>query len=171
MDLLAAFFFSAFVIKHLKKKEPKESLSIFLKASLVGAGLLSAVYVILVLLGSIYAEQLHNVPPQEMLGFVANIALGAWAAPIICVTVALACLTTAIVLTSLFADFLRKEITGDRINKLAAIMTTLLIAFFTSTLEFAGIARILGPTLEVLYPVLILLTVVSLSNKLFLKTT
>ena len=175
MDLLAAFFFSSFVIKHLKDHSSTQngahSLPIFLKASLVGAGLLSIVYVLLVVLGAIYAPQLANIPPQEMLGFVANAALGTWAAPVVCCTVVLACVTTAIVLTSLFADFLRTEVTQERINHPVALITTLAIAFFTSTLEFSGIAQFLGPILETIYPALILLTVLSIFHKLWGWTT
>lgn len=169
MDLLAAFFFSAFVIKHLKDRHAEETgtLSVFFKSSLVGAGLLSLVYVILVLLGALYAPQLSSVEPQEMLAYIAKASLGEMAAPVVCCAVVLACLTTAIVLTSLFAEFLKKEVTKDKINLSTALVTTLGIAFFTSTLEFSGIARILGPILEAIYPALIVLTVFSIFHKLW----
>lgn len=172
MDLLAAFFFSTFVIRHLQndpsiQKNPQQTLPIFFKSSLLGAGLLSSIYCSLVLLGSMYAPQLASIPPEEMLGFVANQALGQWGAPIVCVAVMLACLTTAIVLTSLFADFLRKEVSKNQISSWLALSTTLLIAFFTSTLEFSGISKILGPILEVTYPALIVLTILSIFHKLW----
>jgi LIVCS family branched-chain amino acid:cation transporter len=170
MDLLAAFFFSAFVIKHLqehKKTTDQNSLPTFFASSVLGAGLLSIIYFLLVLLGAVYAPQLSNVPPQEMLGVVAQAALGKWAAPIVALSVVLACLTTAIVLTSLFADFLRKEVAHKKINPATAIITTLCIAFCTSTLEFSGIAKVLGPILEVIYPALIVLTVLSIFYKLW----
>jgi LIVCS family branched-chain amino acid:cation transporter len=171
MDLLAAFFFSAFVIKHLKDHKSTQSnessLPIFLRASFIGAGLLSAIYFVLVLLGSMYAGDLAQIAPQEMLGFIAKKTLGPWAAPTMCVAVVLACLTTAIVLTTLFADFLKKEISKDKIGNGLSLATTLLIAFFTSTLEFSGIAKILGPILEVIYPALIVLTILSISHKLW----
>ncbi len=174
MDLLAAFFFSAFVIKHLQEGKAAENgntLPIFFQASLIGAGLLSFVYFLLVLLGHLYAPQLAAVPPQEMLGFVAQQSLGPLAAPLVCVTVVLACVTTAIVLASLFADFLRKEVAQDKISNSVALVTTLTIAFFTSTLEFSGIAKILGPILEVVYPALIVLTIYSICHKLWGWTT
>ncbi len=169
MDLLAAFFFSAFVIKHLRdhQTEAKSSLPIFLQSSLIGAGLLSLVYFALVLLGTLYAPQLATVPPQEMLGFVAERALGSWAAPLVALTVALACLTTAIVLTFLFADFFRKEVAKEKIGSSLAHFLTLAAAFATSTLEFSGIAKILGPILEVIYPSLIVLTILGIFHKLW----
>lgn len=169
MDLLAAFFFSSFVIKHLKDRHAEQSgtLSVFFKSSLVGAGLLSVIYVLLVLLGALYAPQLSAIEPQEMLAFIAKASLGNFAAPVVCCAVVFACLTTAIVLTSLFSDFLKKEVTNNKINLSTALATTLGIAFFTSNLQFSGIARILGPILEAIYPALIVLTVLSIFHKLW----
>jgi LIVCS family branched-chain amino acid:cation transporter len=170
MDLLAAFFFSVFVIKQLKRKNtdtPRASLPLFLKSSLVGAGLLAAVYFALVLLGSMYAPLLGNVPPQEMLGFIAEQALGPLAAPVVCVAVILACLTTAIVLASLFSDFLKQEIARGQLPTPIALLTTLIIAFCISTLQFSGIMAFIAPILEFTYPALIVMTVVSIFHKLW----
>lgn len=173
MDLLAAFFFSVFAIRHLQEKKHHEpnhnqhSLSIFFKASMIGAGLLSAIYFALVLLGAMYAPQLANIAPEDMFAHVAQASIGPWAAPVVCCAVILACLTTSIVLTSLFSDFLKKELAKDKIPTSVALITTLGITFFTSTLGFSGIARILGPILEVIYPALIVLTVLSIFHKLW----
>jgi LIVCS family branched-chain amino acid:cation transporter len=172
MDLLAAFFFSQFVIKHLYGKfsadnGEKSVLKHFYKASLIGAGLLSLVYFALVLLGWIYSSQLVGVAPQEMLGMIALESLGAIAAPCVCLAVLFACLTTAIVLASLFADFLRSEITQDKMGSKAALCITLAIGFCVSTFDFAGIARFLGPILEIVYPALIALTVVNIGFKFY----
>lgn len=169
MDLLAAFFFSTFVIRHLQEHKASDgnSLPIFFKASLIGAGLLSAIYFALVVLGSMYAPQLASIPPQEMLGFIAQEALGPWAAPVVCTAIILACLTTAVVLASLFADFLRKEVSKEKIKPAFALVTTLAIAFSISTLEFSGIARIIGPILEIIYPALIVLTLLNIFYKLW----
>ena len=169
MDLLAAFFFSTFVIKHLESQQDKgrRPLSLFLKSSLIGAGLLAVIYFFLVLMGAMYAPELAVVPPQEMLGFIAQKALGPMAAPIVCTAVVLACITTAIVLTSLFADFLKKEVSKDKISSWQSLLVTLVIAFLISTLEFSGIARIVGPILEICYPSLIVLALFSIFQKLW----
>ncbi len=172
MDLLAAFFFSTFVINHLKghktiQDNPHQSLPIFLQSALISASLLALIYFVLVLMGSTYAQELSLVPPQEMLGFIAQKTLGSFAAPVVCATVVLACLTTAIVLTSLFADFLRTEVLKNRIPTAASLAITLGIAFFVSILGFSGVAKIIGPILEVCYPALILLTVLSIFQKLW----
>lgn len=170
MDLVAAFFFSGFVITHLQQartSQESSSLPVFFKSSLIGAGLLSVVYSILVILGSMYAPQLASILSEDMLGYIAQQSLGSWAAPIVSTAVVLACLTTAIVLASLFADFLRIKVTKERISPSLALITTLGISFFISTLEFSGIAKFLGPILEASYPALITLTVVSIFHKLW----
>jgi LIVCS family branched-chain amino acid:cation transporter len=166
MDLLAAFFFSTFLIQHLKKQS-NQSLSVFFKSSLIGAGLLSSIYTLLALLGSAYAKSLTPVPPQKMLGTIAELSLGQWAAPVVAVTIVLACLTTAIILASLAGDFLKDELLKGKISPLLSLSIVLAIAFGVSTLEFSGIAKILGPILEITYPVLIVFTIVSIFNRLW----
>jgi len=172
MDLLAAFFFSQFLINHLNRKFASQSddrsvLSHFYKSSLVGAGILSLVYFALVMLGWIYSPLLAQTPPQEMLSVIAVASLGSMAAPWVCLAVIFACLTTAIVLTSLFADFLRTEISQNKIGNRWALFITLCIGFTVSTFDFAGIAQFLGPILEAIYPALIALTIINIGNKFF----
>lgn len=174
MDLLAAFFFSQFVVAHLHNTMPEGSgehvvLKHFCKASFIGAGILSLVYFALVLLGWIYSPTLADVPPQEMLGVIAMESLGSMAAPWVCVAVIVACLTTAIVLASLFADFIRTEVSQNKLTNVQALIITLTIGFCVSTFDFAGIARFLGPVLEAVYPALIALTVVNIGYKCFGK--
>lgn len=167
MDLLAAFFFSTFVIRHLQTKDEKTSLKVFLRSSFVGASILSFVYVALVFLGHNYSPSLQDKQPQEMLGIISLQALGSFAAPCVSITVILACMTTAIVLTSLFSDFLKNEVSKGKINEKYSLLITLFIGFCVSTLDFAGIAKILGPILEVIYPALIMLTLVNIAGKIW----
>lgn len=172
MDLVASFFFSGFVIKHLYEARSEEQdeaspLKFFLKASLFGAGLLYVVYFALVMLGWLYAPVLIDTPPQEMFGKIAMESLGSMAAPCVCLAVILACLTTAIALTSLFADFLKNEVAQDKIGNKMALLITLAIAFLVSNLDFGGIANFLGPILEAIYPALITLTVINIVCKLY----
>lgn len=167
MDLVAAFFFSAFVVGHLKRSGEKQLLPVFIRSSLVGVGLLASVYISLVGLGAIYSDQLRNVAPQELLGAVAEAALGPWSALILGVAVTLACLTTAITLTTLFADFVRQELMPSKTPPLLSLALTLVIAFTVSTLEFSGIAAFLAPILSTMYPALIVLALCGIAHKLW----
>jgi LIVCS family branched-chain amino acid:cation transporter len=164
MDLLAAFFFSGFVITQLRQKmadagSTYSPLQIFSRAACMAGGLLAAIYAGLVYMGAHYSQLLHDVAPQSMLATIATHTMGSWGGLIVCITFALACYTTAIVLAVLFADFLRKELLQDAIPQWAALLITLAIAFGISTLEFEGIARFLGPLMESIYPFLIVLSI------------
>jgi LIVCS family branched-chain amino acid:cation transporter len=170
MDLLAAVFFSTFIIGHLQSasgegSSEKSSIHTFWKASLIGGGLLTVVYFFLVLLGSIYAQELASIAPQEMFGYIALKTLGPLAAPCMCIAVVLACLTTAVILAALFAEFLRKEICKEKIGNKTSLVVTLLIAFVISTLQFSGIMSFLGPVIEMIYPALIMLAVVNVVHR------
>lgn len=170
MDLLAAFFFSSFVIKHLEedvkvRNENSCFLNIFLKSATLGAGLLAAIYFVLVFLGNKFAYALEGVAPEEMLGTIANQVLGSYSGPVVCAAVILACLTTAVVLATLFAEFIKKEVSVNKLSDGMAMLVTLAIAFGVSTLEFSGIAGFLGPILETIYPALIVLTLINILNK------
>lgn len=171
MDLIAAFFFSSFVLNHLANHETdfggKSKRKIFLQSALLGGTLLSAIYVGLVFLGAIYAFELQNVPAQEMLGIVSQMAIGRLSAPIVCIAVVLACFTTAVVLATLFADFLKTEVARNRISDHVSMGITLIIAFLISTLDFAGIARFLAPILEAIYPALIVLTILNICTEVW----
>lgn len=172
MDLLAAFFFSTFVIQHLEsnselEKNPHQKVRVFFQASCIGALLLGLVYFGLVFLGASYADVLKNVPPQEMLGVVSEQALGTFSTPFVCAAIVLACFTTAVVLTSLFAEFLHDRVTHKKIGLKTSIVITLLIAFVVSTFEFAGIAKFLAPILETVYPALIVMTLLNISSKVW----
>ncbi len=172
MDLVASFFFSGFVIKHLyhatsSRSDESSSLKLFFKASMVGAGFLYLVYFALILLGWLYAPVLSDTPPQEMFGRIALESLGSMAAPCVCLAVIFACLTTAIALTSLFSEFVRSEVAQEKIGNQLALLITLSIAFFVSNLEFSGIANFLEPILETMYPALITLTVINILCKLY----
>ena len=168
MDLVAGFFFSTFVIAYLRRREEGGSfLPIFGQSAAIGGGILALVYISLVLLGAIYAPQLKGVPPQEMLGSVASYALGPLAGPLVCVAIMLACVTTAVVLAKLFAEFLDRELCRGKLGNGVAMALTLIIAYAVSTFEFSGISRFLGPILEVSYPAIIVFTLASIAHKLW----
>lgn len=168
MDLLASFFFSVFVIKHLEsrsKEGEKGHLKVFLQSAAFGGGILAAVYCVLVSLGSMYAGSLATLPPQDMLGYIAMRTLGHMSGPCLCILIVLACFTTAVVLASLFADFIAKDLCKEKLKPRSAMLITLVIGFSVSTLGFSAIAKFLGPLLQIIYPSLIVLTLVNIAHK------
>ncbi|MBA3815226.1 MAG: branched-chain amino acid transport system II carrier protein [Parachlamydiaceae bacterium] len=173
MDLLGAFFFSSVIIASLKKNiEPnapnysKRLMISALQATAIGAGLLALVYVGFSYIASFHGSALKNISSDELISVIAVHVLGPKAAMVACIAVSLACLTTAIALAVVFAEFVQKEISGNKINYSSALIGTLVVTFFVSTLNFTGIAAFLLPILQVCYPGLIVLCLVNIAYKL-----
>lgn len=171
MDLLAAFFFSSTILNILKERlregkiEPKSYFQIAIQASIAGIALLSAVYVGFSYLAAFHAHNVDIVGSEELLGAIAMKIAGPHAGILVCVTIALACLTTAIALIAAFADFTQKEIFKEKASYEQVLIGSLLLTFAISTWEFHGISAFLGPILQICYPGLIALTVLNIAHK------
>jgi LIVCS family branched-chain amino acid:cation transporter len=81
--------------------------------------------------------------------------------------VALACLTTAIALANVFAEYMHRVIFKKKISYPICLTGTLVVNYLMSTLEFTGIMKFLAPILQVCYPALMLLSLLNLTYKLF----
>jgi len=173
MDLLGAFFFSSVIIIGLNAGAPSDApidrslIGTALKASCIGASLLALTYIGFSYIASFHSLALENVSSDELISMISVQVLGSNAAIIACIAVSLACLTTAIALVAVFAEFLHKDITVDKIGYGSSLLLTLVITFFVSTLNFNGIAAFLGPVLQICYPALIVLCIVNILYKLY----
>jgi branched-chain amino acid:cation transporter, LIVCS family len=172
MDLLAAFFFAPVILSAAQLKIEKlnsgERFQFILKASAIGAGLLSLVYICFYYLAASYASSLQGLPADQLLGRIALHILGPYAGLVVCLTVVLACLTTAIALITAFSGFIHREIFKEKSHETIVLLGSVLITYGMACFEFQGISKFLGPILEVSYPVLILLTAYNLIEHLLL---
>ena len=172
MDLMAAFFFSSLVYQKLRLKtgcsiDARGLLGPIFKASLVGAFLLSLVYIGFSYVASNYRNQLMNIPIDQLLGKTGQIILGPYAGLIVCLSIALTCLTTAIALTAISAEFLQKEVFKNKLRYELSLFSVLFVTATVSSLEFNGIVALLAPILEVIYPSLLVLCVFNILYKLY----
>ena len=174
MDLLASFFFCSVVIGALRKisvvdgvVNRKSLMKNALLASSFGALLLAAVYVGMSTVAALHSTTLAGVAPDMLLGTVALEVLGPSAGIVTCLAVVMACLTTAIALAAVFSEFLQQEVLQNKVSYLQALLATLIVTFFMSTLGFGGIFKVLGPIVQVLYPALLLLSLVNIAHKLW----
>lgn len=174
MDLIGAFFFSTVVIICLEndlhpeeKNENKKVMSLAIKASLIGASLLGIIYIGFCYIASFNSLILSDITPDHILGTVAFNVLGSYAGIVTSVAVALACLTTAIALTSVFAEFLQKDILREKCSYPLALIATLVMTFGISMLNFTGIVKLLTPVLQIFYPALIVLSIMNILYKLY----
>lgn len=173
MDLLGAFFFSSVIIvgikSHLKKFDPENPrivIHLTLKSIAIGASLLALVYIGFSYVSSLNSAALTGIPPDQMIGALAIQILGTYAGIVACAAVALACLTTAIALAAVSAEYIHEDLSFRKIPYLVGLIITLIISYFISTLNFTGIVKMLVPILEVCYPSLILLTVLNILHKM-----
>lgn len=178
MDLIAAFFFACTIYEYLQiRLSQTESTSpsvnqLFkwgLSASLVGACLLSIIYVGFTLLGAKYAPFLKTVAPESMLVEIAKQALGHYAMPIVAFILAISCLATAVVLATLFTDFLQTDISHNKLTRPQSIIVTLGLSFGMSLFGFQAICCGLGSILEWTYPLLVVYAILQIGRKFFCR--
>ena len=174
MDLLGAFFFSSVIILGLKadynpktSQDVKNLISMAIKASMIGAVLLTLVYVGFSFLAAFMSISLEGIPKDRILGAIALKVLGPYAGVVTSIAVALACLTTAIALANVFAHFLHVDILQHRLGYIPCLLITLVATYFISTLQFTGIVKFLAPPLAACYPALIGLSLLNIFYKLY----
>lgn len=170
-DLMAAFFFSSTIVHYLRNhlsesEDPKTLVKMSIGASLIGALLLSLVYIGFVTLGAKYAPHLQNTNPEQLLVAIGGHTLGYFAKPVIAVVLAVGCLATAVILSTLFTDFLTQDVTKNRLKRPYAILITMSITFVVSLLGFSKLMTILGSILDVAYPALIALAIMNVIDRL-----
>lgn len=135
-------------------------------AALLGISLLAIIYWILVFLGSKFSGALLHVPPERMIVKMSQLLLGEFAKPVVALIVLLACLTTIIVLTKLFAEFLQVRLLGSKISFNQAVIFTNIATFMVSMLGFQQLSQGLAFVLSFIYPGLMAFSVFSLMNQL-----
>ena len=173
MDLFAAFFFSSLIFKQIEvlvdETEGKNIIKAALGPSIFGASLLAAIYLGFVYLGSHYRFFAQGLPGELILPAIANHLLGKNGALFIAIIIIFSCLTTAVALNSIYARYLCSfKAIGEKRFSLVLLITTIL-SFSISLLDFDGIASILGPLLDISYPGLIALTILSICTRKFKK--
>jgi branched-chain amino acid:cation transporter, LIVCS family len=172
MDLLAAFFFSSTILNILRLRmnenspSPSHYIRTAFRASVIGAILLGAIYIGFSYLASFHGSHLNISGKDELLAAITMRIAGANAGILVCITIALACLTTAIALISSFTDFIQKEVFKEKISYELTLIGALLATFAVSTFEFTGISAFLGPILQICYPGLIVLTFLNIAYRL-----
>lgn len=170
MDLLGTFFFSSITIASLKhhfpkERDPKVMASLALKASIIGAGLLGGVYVGFALIASYYGELLAGLAPEILLGTMAHVLLGNAGGFFVSMAVALACLTTAVTLAAVFAEFIQRQSGFYHLGYTYCLVLTLIGACAFANLGFSGIVGLMAPVLIVGYPAILMLVVFNALHK------
>ena len=164
---VTALIITSFVNKGYKDK--KENISMTLKSALIAGIGLILVYGGLAYLGATVSTIYDaSISQTELLVNITNHLLGKNGILLLGIIVAFACLTTAIGLTSVTAKYF--EDVSNKKLKYSHIVT--FICVFSAIASNLGVDRIIaiaGPILTVIYPVSILLVVMSTFSKYFIK--
>jgi branched-chain amino acid:cation transporter, LIVCS family len=168
MDLLASFFFSSTILNMLRLRSQGSAgeIKTAFKASILGAILLASVYIGFSYLAAFHGGDLTGIGKDELLAAITMKIAGPHAGLLVCTTIALACLTTAIALISAFTDFMQREVFKSRVSYEIILIGALLATFVVSIFEFNTISAFLGPILQICYPGLIVLTLLNIAYRL-----
>ena len=174
MDLFAAFFFSALIFKQIQNSMPastsdKTILLFAVKSSIIGSLLLMIIYFGFVFLGAHYSFLLVNISPEYMLPTIINHVMGNSATLVLAIAIVLSCLTTAVALNNIYARYICSLLALDNKRFSNILLLTTLLSFIISLLDFRAIANFLAPALEVSYPALIVLTIMSICTQKYQK--
>ena len=172
MDTLAALAFTSLIIKGFRISgldNEKDILSLTIKAGLIATIGLCLVYCGLLYLGATTSSiDLGDISRIERLVFIAKSILGNIGVYAMALVMALACLTTAIGLTSTFSDFFERLTNGKAPYKAWVIMSTV----FSGIMAINGVERIIEfsvPVLSAMYPVTIVLIFLNIFGDKFAK--
>lgn len=169
-DLIGATFISYLIYSAIQNNETmsvKKLISKGVKASLIGALLLGSVYSGFSLIAAIHSPFLVGVPDARLLSVLAVKILGDKAGLLANITVAVACLTTAIALTTIVADYVTYKLFKGRVSYLYCLLAIIAIFIGMANLGFAGIMKWIDITVVLSYPTLIVLSIANICKKLF----
>ncbi len=171
LDLLGMIFFSYIIISILKDTttglDKKTLTKIMLKAGAIGGGLLATIYTGLAYLGYWHGKGLEDLEQSKMFIQVLLKLLGGHAAFIISFTIFFACLTTIISLSSVVSEYIHKDISKKKIDYKTSLVIVLLITGIVSQFELAKIMSFSEPFVNIIYPVLIVLTLCNLAYQIW----
>ncbi len=169
LDLLASFLFAPLVLSHFQGEgvEVKSLFRKMVQASLIAASILGIMYVGLTFLGSYYTPVLPEHLPEARLSAISHHLFGEKGALLASIIVVLACMTTAIPLSAISAEYIQKTLSKGKITFLKGLALSLAISVLISLLGFMGIAQLLSPLLQIVCPGLIVLSVLNILHRLY----
>ena len=175
MDALASLMFAVIIMESIRKKgytDRKQVIKMTFYSGIVATIGLIVVYAGLAYIGAHSANIYETTIPQTQLiiSITASI-LGQGGKVVLGLIVALACLTTAIGLTSAAANFYEKLFKG----KYSYSKIVVIICVFSAVISNFGVSTIIqfsAPILELIYPMSIVLVVMNaFDNKIKSKST
>lgn len=160
---IVALVMASFTSKGYKDKEEKRRLTI--KSALIACVGLAVVYGGLTYLGAT-ASNLYDssISQTTLLMNITNSILSSKGTIMLAVVIGLACLTTAVGLTSVTAKYF-EDVTNKKVKYKYIVIAICVFSAFASNLGVDKIIEIAVPILSLIYPVSILLVIMSIFGK------
>lgn len=173
-DLLGVIFLSGLILSRLhqgmhpeKKKDSWTIIKWGVQSSAIGGLLLALVYTGFCIVSSFYGQQLAAVERGDLFSTLAVLVLGESGGLLANMTIAISCMATAIALTAVFAMYLHKDLLKGGLSYVAALAISCVITACMTCLGFSGIMKMLGPIIQVVYPILIVYVLWNIGFKLW----
>lgn len=180
MDAMASVIFAGIIISSVKSKGYKnvnDIMKMTIKSALVAVAGLAFVYGGLMYLGTQTSTLFPaDIARTDLVTKIVTLDLGSIGAVVLGLCVALACLTTAIGLLASGAEFFAK-LSNNKIPYKTAAIIMAVVSGLIATKNVDSIITLAGPVLQILYPIVIVLIVITLlgdkvkSNKVVAITT
>ncbi len=160
-DLPGAIYFTTIAMTYLQRlgQSKADIISNGLKACSISAILLMFVYIVFFYLGLSYREMIINIPAEQILPTIVKHAFGGEVSIIFALFILLACLTTAVAAITIWTDFIYHYLQRFNIRYNVILAFSLVFAIIVSTLQFGGLVSFLSPILNVVYPILIFVSI------------
>ena len=169
MDALASVIFGLVIINAVKGKgvtDNKEIAKVTIIAGIIAAVGLSSVYIGLAYIGATTGTTFTGDNPGQMLSYITEVLLGAWGKITIALAMTLACLTTAIGLIASCGSYFNR-LTNNRISYNTICIATALVSALLANMGLAKILEVSVPLLVTVYPIIIVLILLAVTNSIF----
>ncbi|MCB2359142.1 branched-chain amino acid transport system II carrier protein [Clostridium estertheticum] len=165
MDVMASVIFAGIIISSVKAKgykTAKDIMKMTIKSAIVAVTGLAFVYGGLMYLGTQSSTLFpKNIARTSLVTGLVKLDLGSIGSVVLSLCVALACLTTAIGLLASGAEFFANLSKNKLSYKTAAIIMAV-VSGLIATNDVDSIVTFAGPVLQILYPIVIVLIVITL---------
>ncbi|MBP9722147.1 MAG: branched-chain amino acid transport system II carrier protein [Gammaproteobacteria bacterium] len=173
MDLLASLFFCSVAYRNIQNKcdqmgftTRQEIIRMTLYSCVIGALLISLVYMGFIFVAAFHAQELQGAGTSELLGKIAGAVLGDYGSIFVGICVTFACLTTASALAEVTTEFFYEIVFKFKVPRQVCVFVLLAMMYIISVFGFDKIMMVAAPILHIVYPALIILCVVNIYLKL-----
>ncbi len=172
LDLLGTLFFAYIIMKILgmnnTQTSTKQLALISLKGGMIGAGLLTAMYISYSYIGAWYGFLVDNsMNGAQIFQIISLHIIGKHGAFMIMLAALMACLSTASALATIFAQYLSDQLARYRIGYIPCLIVTLTLTSFISNFGLTNILNYSAPYIELGYPIIVAITLCNVAYKLF----